>query len=85
MNQVRRITSAFDTKDYQNQHGETALMVAVAKGHKGIVDHLIECDADLRKLDLAGNSAVTLARSTNQDAILEALLMAGAEDQFQSR
>jgi len=60
------------------RNGYTALIVAAARGHTGIVDLLLARGADLDKTNDTGWSALMEAALRDQDTIVKHLLKAGA-------
>ena len=71
-----------DNNDYKvnekNQYGNTALMLAAAKGHKEIVGALLEKDANVNAANQYGNTALIWAAENGHVATVSALLEKGA-------
>jgi ankyrin repeat protein len=61
----------------ERMYGRTALMVAAAEGHLGIVELLIEAGSDLNVLDEEGASALSLARDYGHLDVAAKLAEAG--------
>ncbi len=57
----------------KNNTGETALMIAAVRGRMDAVKLLVEHGAEARKLDLRGDTAVTLALQGGYENIAELL------------
>lgn len=57
----------------------TALQIACFKGHEGIANFLVECNAELTGTRRNGKTALHLASAENHPAIVKILLEAGAD------
>ena len=71
--------------DYQNQEGQTALMIASKHGHKEIVKYLLSAEANVNNVDktCTAQSALILASENNDIAIAQLLLEAKANPNHQ--
>lgn len=60
--------------------GETPLMVAARRDHMGVVEHLLQAEADLLLRDRYGQTALDLASGNGHAAIAERLRIQSYND-----
>lgn len=78
---IDKVIQLIDAKDvnYQNVHGETALMIASRKGYIGAVNLLIENGADLNTTDKYGQTASNVAVKNKHLDIVSLLIKKGVD------
>jgi len=71
-------TNYADVNARERLYGRTALMIAAIEGHADVVRLLVEAGTDLSIVDAEGQTALTLARSSNNLDVAALLEGAGA-------
>lgn len=72
----------------ENENGVTSLMYAALRDHGDVVKHLLECGADIDRIDNLGQTALSKAchgYSTPGEAIIRALVEQGANINHQDK
>jgi ankyrin repeat protein len=74
-----------DLNTQENSTGWTALMFAVNKGHKDIVQRLVSAGADVHIRDKRGRSALSLALERGDVDVMKVLIEGGADVNTQNK
>jgi ankyrin repeat protein len=85
MDTVRRLVAKGAQLDLRNKHGQEALSLAAANGHREALRLLIGSGADVDHQDNFGNSALMNAVSQRDEEAVKILLEAGANVNVSNR
>jgi ankyrin repeat protein len=82
IDELERLLIAGADSDARDEHGQAALMLAAAGGHRHIVECLIRHGADLNHTAKYGLSALMLAVVNGHAEVVRMLVRAGADHEL---
>jgi ankyrin repeat protein len=77
-NAVQKLLQQGADIEYQNEEGETALMIAVEHGHN-VVETLLAAGANMNAIDANGWTALMIASLNGDQAVVANLIKHGAD------